>query len=150
MATSEPPETKTAKPPQFSLLTLMLFVTIVGMYCGMVRWVIMSPEMFKGHGLIFFGGSMCSFALCVSYWIWNPPRWAGPVIPIGVFILSVCLYYVIQAIWGRAVGDPKVIVSLNCFYFFTVATFISILHSKEQTGSWLPMVRKSPEGESDE
>jgi len=144
------PEPETAKPPQFSLLSLMLFLTVVGLYCGMVRWAIMSPEMFKGHGLTIICCSMCSFALCVPYWIWNPPRWAGPVIPIGVFILSVGLYYVIQAIWGSEVGDPKVIVALNCFYFFTVAAYISILHSKSQTGSWLPFVGKRAEGESNE
>jgi len=144
-------EPETAQPPQFSLLSLMLFVTVVGLYLGSVRRI---PQNFY-YDYPFVYLSVYLFGLVTWCLYSDYVKSSGfSVMCFGFSFIGAILFSLCElAIWSGDNTSDKVVRhywAWSLIFFMSLAAISSIIQSKKQTGSWYPWVGKRAEGESDE
>lgn len=128
----------------------MLFVTVVGLYFGSVRWI---PLNFHRYPfipwLVFMLGSIGIYLIYLEH---------GLKLPSSTHILILASGFSIPA--AQIIGEFQqtkenyAIVfhygSWSSIFIISIAAIISVIHCKKQTGSWLPFVGERAEGENNE
>jgi len=153
MTNSEPQEPKTAKPPQFSLLTLMLWVTVVGLYFGLTRWV---PPIFHENPEISYGvfviGSIGIYLVFLFYGVKSPSSTNYLIFASGLSLPAALIICKIGGIKQQDLNYEIIIHYGSCstIFIILIAAIIAIVNCKKRKGSWLPWRGKRAEGESNE
>jgi len=140
--TGQPEELNSERPKaQFSLASMMLFVTLVGLYFGMVRLI--SLNFLFENRFFLLGVFLLTCFIFVLYSIWI----GESMFSFACFVCSGVLI-IVHNVFGLGESAISKYFIFGTPFLMTFAAINTIIRCKKQTGSFLPW-KKRAEGESD-
>lgn len=142
--TNKPDESERPKAPQFSLLSLMLFVMVVAFYFGSAGWFL--PSSIIQHKGILFTVLLRSFFIFTAYSCWLDVSWFSLICLICGFLIPVVMKEIETYMGDENIYSMKFLIASawGFVYFPALAAISSIVHCKKVTGSVFPFVGERP------
>lgn len=146
---TDPPTTPETDRPkvQFSLLTLMIWVTVVGLYFGLAGLI--PREFFYTYPLIYPIYLALGLIVWIFYSVGVKPRLFSILYFIGSYF-SMFTYQLVVEVYPFYKYILLSYFNLCGIFLLSFGLVSTLVNCKKQTGSWLPFVGERAEAENNE